>query len=149
MLCKHYETLVSKLFAEFIENNFLGIFKSTCNPTGNVFVQDGDPSQNSKAAKTALDKNGVVQFSISLRSLDLNPIENTFNLVDKNLNAFNLVNKNLSSDAVKYSICKEVYAKFVERVENTLLSYPIELLIILSRPCRKEYHRIYRVKVII
>ena len=123
MLCKHYETLVSKLFAEFIENNFLGIFKSTCNPTGNVFVQDGDPSQNSKAAKTALDKNGVVQFSISFRSLDLNPIENTFNLVDKNLNAFNLVNKNLSSDAVK---CKEVYAKFVERVENTLLSYPIE-----------------------
>ena len=34
-----------KLFAEFIESNFLEIFKSSCNPTGNVFVPDGDPSQ--------------------------------------------------------------------------------------------------------
>ena len=58
--CKHYEKLSGKLFAEFIESNFLEIFKSSCNPTGNVFVQDGDPSQNSKAAKTALGKIGAV-----------------------------------------------------------------------------------------
>ena len=49
------------------------------NPAGNVFVQDGDPSQNSKAAETVLDKLGVVQFSFPPHSLDLNPIENTFN----------------------------------------------------------------------
>ena len=52
--------------AEFIEINFLEIFKSSCNPTENVFVQDGDPSQKSKAAKTALDKVGAVEFSITL-----------------------------------------------------------------------------------
>ena len=46
------------MFAEFIENNFIEIFKSSCNPAGNVFAQDGDPSQNSKAAKTALEKIG-------------------------------------------------------------------------------------------
>ena len=75
-----------------------------------MFVQDGDPSQNSKAAKTALDKIGAVQFSIYPRSLDLNPIESVFNLVEQKL----------SSDAVKYSISKESYATFVERIEKTL-----------------------------
>ena len=126
--CKHYEKLSGKIFAEFIENNFIESFKNSCNPTGNVFVQDGDPIQNSKAAKTALDKVGAVQFSIPHRSQDINPIENAFNLVEKKLN----------SDAVKYSISKEIYAKFVKRVENTLLSYPIEPIdnIIKSMPKR-------------
>ena len=32
----------------------------------------------------------------------------------------------MRSDAVKYSISKESYAKFVERTENTVLSYPSE-----------------------
>ena len=81
-----------------------------------MFVQDGDPSQNSKAAKTALEKIAAVQFSILPCSFDLNPIENAFNLVDEKF----------SSDAVRHSISKETYAKFVERVENTLLSYPVE-----------------------
>ena len=74
--CKHYEKLSGKIFAEFVENNFIEIFKSSCKSTGNVFVEDGDPTQNSKAAKTALDKIGAVQFSIHPRSPDLNPIKN-------------------------------------------------------------------------
>ena len=102
--CKHYERFSGKLFAEFIENNFLEIFKNRCNTTRNVFVQDGDPSQNFKAAKTALNKIGAVQFSIPPRSPDLNPIENVFNLVEKTL----------SSVAVKSPVSKESYAKFVE-----------------------------------
>ena len=116
--CKYYKKPSGKLFAEFIEHDFLEIFKSKGNPTGNVFVQDGDPSQNSNTAKTALDKIGAAQFSIPPRSPDLNPIEN----------AFNLVEKKVSSDAVKYSISKKSYAKFVQRVENTLLCYPIEAI---------------------
>ena len=59
---------------------------------------------------------GAVQFSIPSGSPDLNLIEN----------ALNLVEQKLSSDAVKYSISKESYAKLVERVENTLLSYTVE-----------------------
>ena len=42
--CKRNAKINGKLFAEFIENNFLDIFKSRCNPTMNVFIQDGDPS---------------------------------------------------------------------------------------------------------
>ena len=126
--CKHYEKLSGKIFAKFIENNFIEIFKSSRNPARKVFVQVGELSQNSEIAKTALDKIGAVHFIIPPRSPDLNPIEN----------AFNLVEKKLSSSAVKYSISKESYAKFVERVENTLLSYPIELIdnIIKSMPKR-------------
>ena len=125
---KHYEKISSKLFANFIENNFIDIFTSSCNPAGNVFVQDDDLSQNYKAGKTALDKTSAVQFSIIPHSPGLNTIEN----------AFNLVEKNLSSDAVKHFISKESYAKFMETVENTLLSYPIVLLdnIIKSVPKR-------------
>ena len=62
--CKYYEKLSATIFPEFKENNFIEIFQSSCNPAGNVFVQDGDPSQNSKAAKTALEKIGAVKFSI-------------------------------------------------------------------------------------
>ena len=80
--CKHYEKLSVKLFAEFIENNFLKIFKSSCNPTVNVFVQDGNPRQNSK---DALHRTGAEQFSIPPRSPDLNPIEDIFNLVGKKI----------------------------------------------------------------
>ena len=116
--CEHYEKLSDKFPAEFIENNCLEIFKSSCYPTWNVFVQDNDLSQNSKATKTDLDNIGAVQFSIPPHSPDLNPIEN----------ASNLVNKKSSSDAVKYSVSKKSYAKFVKRAENTLLSYSIELI---------------------
>ena len=49
-----------------------------------MFVQDGDPNQNSKAAKTALDKIGAVQFSVPPRSPDLNPNEYVYNLVERN-----------------------------------------------------------------
>ena len=74
MVAKWQEKLSGKLFAEFIENNFLEIFKSNCNPIGTVFVQDCVPSQNSKTAKSAFDKICAVQFSIHPRSPDLNPI---------------------------------------------------------------------------
>ena len=41
--CKRYEKLRGKIFAEFIKNIFIEIFKSSCNPAWNVFVQDDDP----------------------------------------------------------------------------------------------------------
>ena len=91
---KHYEKLSGKILPQFIENNFIEIFRSSCNPAGNVFVQDGNPSQNCKATITVLDKIGAVQFSIPPRSPDLNPIENVLNLVERKL----------SSDSVKHSI---------------------------------------------
>ena len=126
--CKHYEKLSGKLFAEVIENNFLEIFKSSCNPTRDMFVQDGHPNQNCYTAETALDKIDAVQFSIPRRNPDLYPIKN----------AFNLVEKRLSSDAVKYSVSNESYAKFVKRLENTLLSYLIEAIVSIIKSMLKR-----------
>ena len=103
-------------YSRIYRNSFLEIFKSICNPAGNVYVQDSDPSQNFKAAKAALDKIENVQFSIPPCSQDLNPVKS----------AFTLVEEKLSSDAAKYSISEGSYAKSVERVEKTLLNYPTE-----------------------
>ena len=114
--CEHYEKSSGKLFAKFIESNFIEIFKSSCSTKCNAFVQDGDPSQNSKATKTTLNKIGAVQCSIPPHIPDLSPVEN----------AFNFVEKKLRSDAVRNPISKENYEKFVKRVENTLLYYLIE-----------------------
>ena len=133
---KHYEKLSGQTFAEFIKNNFIEIFKRGCNPTGNVFIQDGDPSQNPKAAKTALDKIGAVQFSIPPRFPDLNPIEHTFNLVEKKL----------TSAAVKYSLSKKSLWK---QLKTHFRATPQNLLTILSSLSQKEYHRSYRVRVIV
>ena len=74
--CQHYEKLSVNLLVEFVENSFIEIFKKSCNPIANLFVKDGDPSQSSKATKTALDKIGAVQFSIPIRSPDFSPIKN-------------------------------------------------------------------------
>ena len=102
-----------------------------------MFVQDGDPSQNSKAAKTALDKIGAVQFSITPRSPDHNPIENVLKLLEKKL----------SSDAVKHSISKETFAKFVERAENTIFSYPVETIDNIIKSMPKRISQIIQSKV--
>ena len=75
-----------------------------------MFVQDGDPSQNSKAAKTALEKIAAVQFSILPCSFDLNPIENAFNLVVMQPDIPFL-------KRLMQSLWKEL---------KTLLSYPVE-----------------------
>ena len=111
---KNCENFCGKLFAEFVEKDFIEIFKNSYKPTGNAFVEVGDPSQTSKAAKTALDKIGAVQFSITPRSLDLNPIEN----------ALNLVEEKLVSDGYKYSISKESYAKLWKELKTHFLATP-------------------------
>ena len=128
--------LSGTIFAEFIENIFIEIFKKSCNTAGNVIVQAGDPCQNSKAAKTAIDKIGTVQFSIPPHSPDLNPIEYVFNLVAKKL----------SSDAVKHSIFKETYAKLAESVENTYLSYTAEPIDNIIKSMRKRISQVIQSK---
>ena len=134
--CKHCAKLCGKLFTEFIESNFIEIFISSSNPPRNVFVQDGDPSQNFKPAKIVLDKIDAVQVRKPPRSPDLNPIEN----------AFNLVEQILSNDAVKYSISNESYAKFVERVGNTFLSYPVKPLDNIIKSMQKRISQVIQSK---
>ena len=72
---------------------------------GKRFVQDGDPSQNSAAARRAFSQVGAFTFSIPPRSPDLNPIENLFHLVSKQL----------QKDALDMQITRETFAQFSDR----------------------------------
>ena len=81
--CYQYEELKGAMFASFVDKNFPAMFKLSANPKGELFLQDGDPSQNCKAANDAMDLVGCRKFSIPPGSADLNPIENTFHLIGK------------------------------------------------------------------
>ena len=54
-------------------------------------------------------------FSILLRSPDINPIENFFNMVKKQLNR----------DALEQNITQESYRQFSDRVKETILNFPV------------------------
>ena len=61
---------------------------------------------------------GCEMFGILARSPDLNPIENIFHIV----------RKQLKSDALELKIKNETYAQFSKRVANTIQAIPIELI---------------------
>ena len=80
ILCEQYQGKVNgEMFANFVLEHFERTFKCSANPSGKLFLQDGDPNQNSKKAKVALDAVGTRLFSIPPRSSDMKPIENVFN----------------------------------------------------------------------
>ena len=75
-------------------NTLQVLFKKCPNPKGKLFLQDGDPSQNSCKARSAWDKIGARKLSIAARSPDRNPIENIFHIVKKKLQQDALEMKN-------------------------------------------------------
>lgn len=108
-----YSKLNGLNFAKFVQDEFGRIFERS-NKDSKMWVQDGDPSQNSKVAQHELNCIDAELLAIPPRSPDCNPIENVFKQVkDK-----------LYEDAIKYNIEKESFAEFEERVKATLLSFP-------------------------
>ena len=98
---------------QFIQDRFPDMFANSPNPHGKLFLQDGDPSQNSALARQAMDAVGCRLFSIPPRSPDLNPIEN----------CFNNIRRQLRQDAIKMKITKETYPHFCRRVRKTIMEY--------------------------
>ena len=74
-----------------------------------LFIEDGDPSQNSALARAAWRRTGARLMAIPTRSPDLNPIENIFHLLKRML----------QQDAIKKNITFETYEKFSESVMTT------------------------------
>ena len=105
-------------FVDFVREHFPRIFPTSANRKGKLFLQDGDPSQNSKKAKDAMHSVGARKFSIPPRSPDLNPIENIFNQVKRKL----------SSDAIERNIEQESFKKFSERVKKTIDNFPTDII---------------------
>ena len=87
MLCEYQERFTGKCYAEFVRKHFPRAFAESANPRGKLFLQDGDPRQNSAAAKRNLDDGGckIILISIPPRSPDINPIENLFHLIQSKL----------------------------------------------------------------
>lgn len=81
-------------------------------------MQDGDPSQNAASVQKALRKIKARVFSIPPRSPDLNPIENLFHLVRKQLNR----------DVISKNIVKESYEEFQNRIIQTFLQFPTQII---------------------
>ena len=113
VFCEQYDgRLNGEKFAEFVRTKLPDAFERSTNPRGKCFLQDGDPSQNSKKAYEALVSIGASKFSIPPRSPDLNPIENIFHIVKNRL----------SEDALEQGISFENWAQFTTRVKQTIES---------------------------
>ena len=99
---QYFHRLKGENFADYVRLHFPQIFPDSANPIAKRFVQDGDPVQNSAAARRAFQEVGAVTFAIPPRSPDLNPIENLFHLVSKQPR----------EDAIDKQITSETYTIF-------------------------------------
>ena len=113
---QYFGRINADIFSSFVREHFASMFKKSANPKGKLFLQDGDPSQNSCKARTAWDEEGARKFSIPARSPDLNPIENIFNIVKKKLHDV----------ALKNEIVRENFDEFSARIKRTLESVPVD-----------------------
>lgn len=111
ILAHQYDVLNGDTFADFIRENFAKLFEK-CGKLSKTWLQDGDPSQNSAKSRVAQEEVGADLFPIPPRSPELNPIENLFAFVKKDLRA----------NAIKDMIHKETFEEFSVRVRKTLYS---------------------------
>ena len=57
--CDPYEKLDRETYARYVDNRFPELFRRSCAPEGNIFLQDGDPSQNSAIAHQIMSDRGL------------------------------------------------------------------------------------------
>ncbi|KAJ8048606.1 Transposable element Tcb2 transposase [Holothuria leucospilota] len=114
VLAKPYKKLTGKRFGKFIKKKKKKK-KNEGNDNGpRLFVQDGDPSQNSRRSMRALTRTNATVVKIPARSPDLNPIENIFHILGNQLN----------QDAIEQNIEYETFRAFRRRVVDTLRRLP-------------------------
>lgn len=118
IVAEPYEKMNGDYFANFIERNFDRMFERANKDVRRLWLQDGDPCQNSKIAKTAMQTKNAELLKLPPRSPDLNPIENLFNNVGQRL----------KEDALKRQISHESFHEFTIRVLNTLFAIDIETI---------------------
>lgn len=133
--CEPYEKMNGPYFSSFVRNNFQTIFHKA-SKRSKVFLQDGDPSQNSAGAKRAMKKLNAKILSIPPRSPDLNPIENLFGLTKKQLR----------KQAIEQRIEYETFESFTERVKSTICHSEIALVNSLIESMPKRIKEIIKSK---
>ena len=114
---QYHGRINAEKFSSFVREHFASMFKKSANPRGKLFLQDGDPSQNSVKARSAWDEVGDRKFTIPARNQDLNPIKNIFHIVKRRLR----------QDPLDQQITREDFATFSARVKTTLKMIPIDV----------------------
>ena len=115
--CEYYEKMEGTLFASFAKSKFKKLMTKS-GKRSQLWVQDGDPSQNSAAVKRVISSLKCPLLAIPPRSPDLNPIENIFHLVRKQLDKNALV-KDISCESMD---------DFKQRIKATFMSIPQEII---------------------
>ena len=118
IICERYEKMDAKYFASFIDQHFNTIFERSAKGLTRLWLQDGDPCQNSKRAREAMTRCHCELLKIPPRSPDLNPIENIFHIASKKL----------EKDALNKGITHESYEEFCDRVQRTISGISQELI---------------------
>lgn len=113
VLCDQYQKLDGQYFKDLVLREFPQMFKKARKGRSRLWLQDGDPSQNSALARMAMRSIRAKLLSIPARSPDINPIENLFHLIKRKLN----------NDAIVRNIKKETFQEFSARVQSTILHF--------------------------
>lgn len=115
-----YERMSGTYFARFIRRHFHILFEIAGKGENDSrsFVMDNDPSQTSAKAKRALRSVKATMQVIPARSPDLNPIENVFHTVRKQLDA----------EVKQKNINRETWDQFVDRVKRNIWSVSKEYI---------------------
>ena len=90
------------------------MFERSANTGAKPFFQDGCPIQNSVATERVYDEVESFVLCITLRSPNVNRIEN----------AFHLVNKEIQKDTIKRNITEETFTSFSQRVKRLIQRIP-------------------------
>ena len=106
------------MFSEFVREHFPELFQRGNNNRGKLFIQDGDPSQNSRLFQDVFDSIPCCIFKIPPRSPDLNPIDNFFHLESQRLR----------NQSLEQKIQYESYEASCQRIRKTLLSFSTDII---------------------
>ena len=112
--CIPYDKVDGKYFADFLGEHF-DMMVQKAGKNSRLWLQDGDPSQNSALAKKAMKQVNSELLSIPARSPDINPIENLF-AVTKAV---------LRREAIDKNIRVETMNEFEVRVKRTPREIPV------------------------
>ena len=89
-------------FSNFVRKYFPAAFKKSANPKSILFLQDGDPTQNSRKTQKAFD--------------------------DVGCRMFNNMHKKLREDVIEHHIEHESYEEFCNRLKTTLLIFSRDVI---------------------
>lgn len=90
--------------------NFNTMFQTADKGDSRIWVQDGDPSQNSALAKSAMSQADWTQSKLSPQSPDLHPMGTLLPLASNKL----------KEQAVSQNITKDSFAQSKQRAVNTM-----------------------------